>query len=261
MTAVSEHQTSGGLSYSRVGKGPAVVLVHGWCCDRTFLAPQQAHLAPTHTVVSLDLRGHGTSRWVDELACEITDFADDVAEVAADAGLSAPVVVGHSMGGLVALECAARGLASAAVLVDPAPMLDESGRAYFARSWPEVADDADGSWRRRFAERTMLATDRVRRVGTLDGMARVPPSVAAASMRGMADYDAGAALEAVTVPLLVVSAAHPEDMRAVRGRCRHLMTGQAVGAGHFLQLEVPEQVNPMIDRFLALSLPPGGAPS
>jgi pimeloyl-ACP methyl ester carboxylesterase len=32
--------------------------------------------------------------------------------------------------------------------------------------------------------------------------------------------------------------------------------GQTVGAGHFLQLEVPEQVNPMIERFLAII--PGG---
>jgi pimeloyl-ACP methyl ester carboxylesterase len=182
-------------------------------------------------------------------------FADDVAEVIGDAGLVTPVVVGHSMGGLVALECAARGLASAAILLDPAPMLDERGRAYFARSWPEVADDADGSWRRRFAERTMLPGDRVRRTEILDGMAHVDPATAAASMRGMADYDAAAALAAVTVPLLVVSAAHPEDMRPVRHLCRHLVTGQTVGAGHFLQLEVPEQVNPMIDRFLALNHP------
>ena len=32
------------------------------------------------------------------------------------------------------------------------------------------------------------------------------------------------------------------------------MVGQTVGAGHFHQLVVPDQVNPMIDRFLAISV-------
>jgi pimeloyl-ACP methyl ester carboxylesterase len=34
-----------------------------------------------------------------------------------------------------------------------------------------------------------------------------------------------------------------------------LVQGQVVSSGHFVQLEVPEQVNAMIDRFLAVNLP------
>lgn len=45
------------------------------------------------------------------------------------------------------------------------------------------------------------------------------------------------------------------DMPRLRAVCPHVVTGQTVGAGHFHQLEVPEQVNAMIERFLAVSLP------
>ena len=34
-----------------------------------------------------------------------------------------------------------------------------------------------------------------------------------------------------------------------------ILYGKTVGSGHFCQLEVPEQVNAMIDRFLAITLP------
>lgn len=257
---MGEHRTASGLSYTRAGQGPSVVVVHGWCCDRSSLTAQLDHLCGNHMVLAPDLRGHGGSaqaggpaqRVSDDRRFAISDFADDVAEVARDAGLCSPVIIGHSLGGLVALELAARGAASAAVLLDPAPMLDGPAKAYFGRSWPAVATDADGSWRRRFAERIMLPTDRVRRAEILAGVASSDPAVAAAAMRGMADYDAAAALSAVTVPILVVSAARPEDMVPVRERCPHLVTGQVVGAGHFLQIEVPDQVNAMIDRFLTL---------
>jgi pimeloyl-ACP methyl ester carboxylesterase len=42
------------------GEGAPVVLIHGWCCDHTYLAPQFEHFAKKgRRVVALDLRGHG----------------------------------------------------------------------------------------------------------------------------------------------------------------------------------------------------------
>lgn len=244
---------AGTLVHERTGVGPGVVLVHGWCCDRTFLGPQQTRLAESRTVVALDLRGHGASDPAADGHYAIEDFADDVAAVVSDTGLDRPVVVGHSMGGLVALECAARGLACAAVMLEPAPILDQRGKDYFLRSVAAVAQDADGAWRRRFAERIMLPTDAVRRDEILARMPLTDVRVASAAMRGMGEYDAAAALRRIEVPLLVVVATSPEDLRAVRSLCPTVMTGQTVGAGHFHQLEVPDQVGPMIDRFLLLS--------
>lgn len=50
------------LYYEEQGQGkPALVFVHGWCCDRTYHAPQVAHFSKTHRCVALDLRGHGES--------------------------------------------------------------------------------------------------------------------------------------------------------------------------------------------------------
>jgi hypothetical protein len=42
----------------------------------------------------------------------------------------------------------------------------------------------------------------------------------------------------------------PNELQAV---CPTITIGQTVGAGHFIQLEVAEQVNHMIERFLAVN--------
>lgn len=240
------------ISYTIEGAGPAAVLVHGWCCDRSFLDPQREHLRRDHTVVALDLRGHGESEPSADDAYTIGDFADDVAVVVAEAGLEAPVIIGHSMGALVALECAARGDARAAVLLDSAPLLDERGKASFLRSADAVAEDHDGAWRRAFVDRLLLPTDQVRRDEIRERMPRASVSVAAAAMRGMGEYDAAAAFRRIRTPVLAIAAARGEDLRPVRELCPGLVTGQTVGAGHFHQLEVPDQVNAMITRFLAI---------
>jgi hypothetical protein len=50
----------------------------------------------------------------------------------------------------------------------------------------------------------------------------------------------------------ILYAAKPSsDLARLRQLCPRVVTGQTVGAGHFHQIEVPEQVNAMIDRFLA----------
>ena len=63
--------------------------------------------------------------------------------------------------------------------------------------------------------------------------------------------DTDAAVAACKVPLLVLGAANwLSDIPRLQELCPHAVIGQTVGAGHFHQLEVPEQVNAMMTRFL-----------
>lgn len=241
------------LSYTVAGSGPPMVLVHGWNSERSYLAPQFAHFAASRTVLALDWRGHGASAPASNGRYAVPDLALDVAAVLAAEGLARPVVVGHSLGALVALETAARGLAGAAVLLDPAPLVDVRGKAFFGRVAEHTRADESGTYRRRFVDRLFLPTDTVRRAEIIDRAARTPVAVAAPAAQAIADYDGAGALASTTVPVLMLCAAFRPDVGAIAALCPHLVTGQTVGAGHFHQLEVPEQVNPMIERFLALA--------
>jgi pimeloyl-ACP methyl ester carboxylesterase len=61
---------------------------------------------------------------------------------------------------------------------------------------------------------------------------------------------------ACKVPLLILLAAQSlSNVARLREACPHAIIGQTVGAGHFHQLEVPDQVNAMIERFLKVTLP------
>ena len=78
-------------------------------------------------------------------------WPQDVLAVAAAAGLGQPVLVGHSLGALVGLVCAARpGAIRALVMVDPAPITNEPAKAFFRDSVDAVRADGDRSWRTAF---------------------------------------------------------------------------------------------------------------
>jgi pimeloyl-ACP methyl ester carboxylesterase len=65
-------------------------------------------------------------------------------------------------------------------------------------------------------------------------------------------HRARACAQACRVPVLYIEAAHRlADLDLLARLCPQLVTAKAVGSGHFLSLEVPEQINPMIDRFLS----------
>ena len=73
-------------------------------------------------------------------------------------------------------------------------------------------------------------------------------------MRAMGEFDGAAALRQATVPVLSIGSAHPANSAAdLRQACPAITIGQTVGAGHFNQLEVPDQVNAMIGKFLAVT--------
>jgi pimeloyl-ACP methyl ester carboxylesterase len=204
----------------------------------------------------MDLRGHGDSGRPAPRpgAYDMAVLADDVLSVAAAAGFGRPVLVGHSLGALIGLTCAARVRAiRALVMVDPAPITNERAKKFFRESAAAVAADDDGSWRRNFVAGMFLPTDTVRRAAILEQMPAGPPGIAAEIMRVMGEFD-DAALAKVTVPVVSIGSAVPANASAdLRRLCPAMTIGQTVGAGHFNMLEVPGQVNAMIERFLAVN--------
>ncbi len=246
------------LAYQRAGAGqPAMLFVHGWSCNRSYFAPQFEYFAAGHAVATMDLPGHGESGQPDAMAggYEMAALADDVLAVARAAGLHRPVLVGHSLGALIGLVCAGQpGAISGLAMIDPAPITNEAAKTFFRESVAAVRADDDGSWRTAFVKSMFLPTDVAARAAIMQDVRGVQPRVAAELMRVMGEFDGASALAAATVPVLSIGSAHPANSSADLRRCSpEIIIGQTVGAGHFAHLEVPEQVNVMIGKFLAIS--------
>ncbi|MEX2245291.1 MAG: alpha/beta hydrolase [Dehalococcoidia bacterium] len=249
------------LAYDEAGAGdPLMLFVHGWCCDRSHFAPQMAHFSPRHRCVAVDLRGHGDSD-KPESAYTFDVFADDLAWLCGELKLTKPVVVGHSMGGAIALALAARHpqLASAIVMLDapvifPPAAASDVGPFLEALRTPACHDVL----REFFSQRLFIPTDdATRKARILDGAARMRQHVIVACFEAILGFDSDASARACRVPALYVVADPPlAELLRFREACPQLMTAQTAGSGHFHQLEVPDQINAMIERFLALSLAP-----
>jgi pimeloyl-ACP methyl ester carboxylesterase len=244
------------LYYDRAGTGePELLFVHGWCCDRTAFWPQFEHFAQAHVVTALDLRGCGESdRPADGYT--IPDFADDVARFCAHVDVHEPVVVGHSLGGMIAVELAARhpSVPSALVLVDPGPIDPHPETVKFFREFVEQLEGPNGEEVRRLYVQDMGALDEELAQWIASLMCGVPLPIAAAVIHGVNAWNGVGALADCAVPTLMIRSTLDAEPDAVRLRAikPDLQVGITVGAGHFHQLEVPEQVNAMIERFLQL---------
>lgn len=249
------------LNYVQAGAGdPAFVFVHGWCSDLTFFEPQFEHFKSSHQVVALDLRGCGLSDQP-EGGYDIPTLADDVAGFCRELRLASPVIVGHSLGGMIAIELAARhpSLPLAIAAVDPGPIgIQPASIAVFEQLIAELEGPEPRRFQRAFVDGMFLPTDDVEiRRRITDAMCSAPLGPAIAMVRGVVRWDGLEALRLCSAPLLVLlsetdGSNPPERLRALKPTV-HI--GVTVGAGHFHQLEVPEQVTAMIERFVKTSVP------
>jgi pimeloyl-ACP methyl ester carboxylesterase len=246
------------LCYRVRGSGrPALVFVHGWCSNLTHWNAQIRYFARRHRVLALDRRGHGRSDVPDE-GYTTEQHAADLAGVLRKERVRSAVIVGHAGGGAATLELAHAypHLARAVVLVDsrvgpsvrvgdrgdPAwaalgGLIDrirgERGAAEFVKIYREFFSKPAG----RIAREAIAAA------------ARTPREVAAAELLSLASGTQRIA-EQLTQPVLWLSVSGADE-RALSGIFRDVQFGQLVGSGHFPQLEVPDQTNAMIDRFVS----------
>jgi pimeloyl-ACP methyl ester carboxylesterase len=233
---------------------PTLVLVHGWALDRHVWDTQVAQLSKAHRVVTLDLAGHGESgreraRWT------IAALGRDVEAVIEAVGARQVILVGHSMGGPVALEAARRmpERVTGVVLVDT--LLDVEQRTppdqveAFAKrleaDYPATTTEMANQYI--FATSTPKAIrDRVLRQALA-----LAPDVSIALLRQSWTYDPLPALREITAPVRAVNAdKFPTNLEANR---RHMPGYQAAiirGSGHYPMLEDPAQ----FDRALAATV-------
>lgn len=241
------------LAYEDTKKDlPAMVLVHGCGCDHRSLTAQAEYFSRSHRVISVDLRGHGESDAPrQDYTMEV--FANDLSWLCDKLSLTRPAMVGHSMGGNVVLEFAARfpQIPSSLVMVDstmfaPEPMLDtmvgELAEALHGPEYLKAYKDA----------LLAMCLPAEERSATLISSMQVPQHVvASAFMNHTLHYDASSPARACHHPVAYIFSVMPLlDLSRFQTLTPQLAIGRTLGSGHFSPLEVPDQINAMISRFI-----------
>jgi pimeloyl-ACP methyl ester carboxylesterase len=114
---------------------PPVLLLHGGCAHSRWWDSLAEALRDAYRVIALDLRGHGNSAHADPPAYRIADYADDVATCIDALALTPTILIGHSMGGLVAAAYAGRApeRLTALVIVDSQVRISTATARYMTR--------------------------------------------------------------------------------------------------------------------------------
>ena len=247
---------------------PTVVLVHGGPggYDHSYFKPAFSALTARAQVVYLDLRDHGRSARQDPAAWTFEACADDVRALCDHLGIESPTVLGHSMGGIVALLYAARhpGHPGALVLQSTMARFDLErlvagfGRAgghdvaELARRAYDGRDVTDEEWRRVFAAFGP-------RVPDADQLARrrTNPDVGVHGMERLRQLDVVAELPSIACPTLVcVGALDPvtpvETAEEIMAGLRPGIGTLEVlpGCGHFPWLDDPAAYWPGLEAFV-----------
>ncbi len=104
---MAEITLSNGITLAYDDRGakdsPALVLIHGISMSRRYFHKQLEPLSARHRVIAVDLRGHGDSEKV-QYGHTVPQYARDVDQFIEALGLARPVLLGWSMGALVAFE-------------------------------------------------------------------------------------------------------------------------------------------------------------
>lgn len=234
-----------------------MAFLHCWGCSRRFWSEQVSYFTDSHTVIALDFRGHGESDMPDS-GYTLGRLAADVHEVLLGLDLAPAIVVGHSMGGMVAQQLAidyhedVRALVLVATTsADPdntlisAKIADETPRLGYVNALTKTfplwflpdADESIVRW-------------------TRDEMQRVPENVTLELVSDYLGLDFRPELPGIQATTLVI-AARGDASTPVAGSkvIANLISDSELvvieGVGHFVQLERPAEVNAAIRRFLS----------
>jgi pimeloyl-ACP methyl ester carboxylesterase len=242
------------------GEGPGVLLLHGLAGTAAEWEETAAWLSATHRVVALDQRGHGRSERRPGDVTPAAYVADALAAVES-LGLAPTVLVGQSLGGLIAFLAATKrpDLVDALIVVEATP----------TREGPEVAEqiaDYFDSWPLRFPSRdaavTFFGGESLRArawarnlVAQPDGLRPAfDTDVLVAAIEEALARDYWDEWRALSVPTLLVRGEEgelsPSEAAAMVDAVPSAQLVAIPGAGHDVHLDAPEAWRSAVEAFL-----------
>jgi pimeloyl-ACP methyl ester carboxylesterase len=262
------------------GAGRPLVLLHGITLRADVWAPQLHQLSDRYRVIAVDLRGHGESRAGSD-GFGLPKLATDLATLLEAMDLREAIVVGHSMGGMTAMQFCGQhpdvladrvaGLvfvATRAHQVLP-PGVDRGARTLVAQGLGLIESGGELPARATVTVRAarLAFGDRPspKAVRIVAGMGQsMVPDALLPSLAGLIEHDARAALRATHTPSLVIVGTRDLLTPVPSGRhLAHLLPDAELvvlpKAGHQLMQERPDELAELIDAFVARVS--GAAPS
>lgn len=225
-------------------EAPVVVLLHAIGTSMQMWAPQVPELARDHRVVSVDLRGHGSSP-VPDGPYAMSDLAADVVRVLDRLGVASAAICGLSLGAMVALTLGAEARERVERLVAVAVVAVPASPAAWLERGQRVMDGGTRSIEALVLERWGYAA-RAPEIGrlVLDMLAATPAEGYAACCAAIAALDLRPALPQIAAPtLLLAGDADPAAPPSVADElARAMPDARAVvipGAAHLANVEAP----------------------
>jgi len=240
------------LHYAETGAGsPTLVLIHGAGGDHGTWTPQLAGLADAARVVALDLPGHGGSPG--DGCRSVPAYAAVVARTIAALGTGPVVLGGHSMGGAITQTVA---LTSPALLRAIA-LVGTGARLRVLPKFFELAERDYGAGVDLMNGHAWApASSAALKAGGRRAMGATPAAVTIGDFTACDTFDVMPRLGDIRLPTLVIVG---EDDQLTPPKYAEYLAEKIVGAGlvripgagHYVSLERPDEVNRAIRAFLA----------
>lgn len=252
------------LAVTDLGSGPPLLFLHGLLGRARNWLTAGRSLADTHAVRLVDLRNHGASPWSDEAG--YAAMAGDVARLIEAAGAGPVTLVGHSMGGKVAMTLALTRpeLLRRLIVVDIAPVRYQSGYDRLIRAMlaADLApgrrrSDVDGELASTISDKAMRAF-LIQNLDTRDGRLVWQPnlSILLAAMPEIMDFPNELQAGRYGGPVRCLRGetsdyVRPEGAAALQRLFPAASVTTVPGAGHWPHAERPDAFLPLLRAALS----------
>ncbi|GAA1766822.1 alpha/beta fold hydrolase [Streptomonospora arabica] len=268
-TALTEtfEAPNGRIAWTRIGEGPAVVLMHGTPFSSAVWRDIAAALAPRHTVYLWDMPGYGRSQMHPDQDVGLAAQQQAFTRLLAHWDLEAPAVVAHDFGGAVALRSALLdGAAYSRLALVDAVSLRPWGSDLFrlVAAHPDVFSALPAPMHRALVEayiasaahRPLRAADAAELADPwlgATGQAAFYRQIAQADERHTAEIEDD--LHRLPMPVTVVWGQNdawlaPSIGHRLARAIGHARLHTVPGAGHLIQHDAPAQLTGLITDFL-----------